>query len=67
MDKLEFSIAMKLIKLKLQGVMLPTSLPVSMKQQPLMGGAGFGKLINFFIFIVRVQWIKFFILIIVFN
>lgn len=33
MDKLEFSIAMKLIKLKLQGVTLPTVLPASMKQQ----------------------------------
>lgn len=43
MDKLEFSIAMKLIKLKLQGVVLPASLPASMKQQPSVGGAGFGN------------------------
>lgn len=35
MDMLEFSIAMKLIKLKLQGHPLPPSLPPSMKQQPI--------------------------------
>lgn len=35
MDMHEFSIAMKLIKLKLQGHPLPPSLPPSMKQQPL--------------------------------
>ncbi|XP_035766352.1 intersectin-2a [Neolamprologus brichardi] len=34
MDKLEFSIAMKLIKLKLQGRNLPSALPVVMKQPP---------------------------------
>uniref|UniRef100_A0A8C9THX2 Intersectin 2 n=1 Tax=Scleropages formosus TaxID=113540 RepID=A0A8C9THX2_SCLFO len=34
MDRLEFSIAMKLIKLKLQGQNLPTSLPIIMKQPP---------------------------------
>lgn len=34
MDKLEFSIAMKLIKMKLKGAILPTVLPISMKQQP---------------------------------
>lgn len=34
MDRLEFSIAMKLIKLKLQGQNLPSSLPVIMKQSP---------------------------------
>uniref|UniRef100_A0A8C4ZVF7 Intersectin 2a n=1 Tax=Gadus morhua TaxID=8049 RepID=A0A8C4ZVF7_GADMO len=34
MDRLEFSIAMKLIKLKLQGRGLPTSLPIVMKQSP---------------------------------
>ncbi|XP_028252770.1 intersectin-2-like isoform X2 [Parambassis ranga] len=34
MDRLEFSIAMKLIKLKLQGRNLPSSLPVIMKQPP---------------------------------
>ncbi|KAG7265900.1 hypothetical protein CRUP_009504 [Coryphaenoides rupestris] len=34
MDRLEFSIAMKLIKLKLQGRGLPSSLPVVMKQSP---------------------------------
>uniref|UniRef100_A0A3Q2VKL4 EH domain-containing protein n=1 Tax=Haplochromis burtoni TaxID=8153 RepID=A0A3Q2VKL4_HAPBU len=32
MDKVEFSIAMKLIKLKLQGRNLPSTLPVVMKQ-----------------------------------
>lgn len=35
MDIHEFSIAMKLIKLKLQGHPLPPSLPPSMKQPPL--------------------------------
>uniref|UniRef100_UPI003AAB5237 intersectin-2-like n=1 Tax=Centroberyx gerrardi TaxID=166262 RepID=UPI003AAB5237 len=35
MDRLEFSIAMKLIKLKLQGRGLPPSLPVIMKQPPI--------------------------------
>uniref|UniRef100_A0AAV2KEG3 Uncharacterized protein n=2 Tax=Knipowitschia caucasica TaxID=637954 RepID=A0AAV2KEG3_KNICA len=35
MDRLEFSIAMKLIKLLLQGRNLPTSLPIIMKQTPL--------------------------------
>ncbi|XP_072297673.1 intersectin-2a [Eucyclogobius newberryi] len=35
MDRLEFSIAMKLIKLKLQGMNLPSSLPIVMKQTPL--------------------------------
>uniref|UniRef100_A0A3Q2T1F5 Intersectin-2 n=1 Tax=Fundulus heteroclitus TaxID=8078 RepID=A0A3Q2T1F5_FUNHE len=34
MDRLEFSIAMKLIKLTLQGRNLPSSLPIVMKQQP---------------------------------
>ncbi|XP_062857887.1 intersectin-2a [Trichomycterus rosablanca] len=34
MDRLEFSIAMKLIKLQLQGVSLPPSLPIIMKQTP---------------------------------
>ncbi|XP_036941845.1 intersectin-2a isoform X2 [Acanthopagrus latus] len=34
MDRLEFSIAMKLIKLKLQGRNLPSSLPIIMKQSP---------------------------------
>uniref|UniRef100_A0AAY4AB60 Intersectin 2b n=1 Tax=Denticeps clupeoides TaxID=299321 RepID=A0AAY4AB60_9TELE len=34
MDRLEFSIAMKLIKLKLQGQNLPTALPIIMKQPP---------------------------------
>ncbi|KAM4522208.1 intersectin-2a isoform 2-T3 [Odontesthes bonariensis] len=32
MDRLEFSIAMKLIKLKLQGLNLPSALPIIMKQ-----------------------------------
>lgn len=31
---MEFSIAMKLIKLKLQGYQLPSALPPIMKQQP---------------------------------
>ncbi|XP_041660585.1 intersectin-2a isoform X2 [Cheilinus undulatus] len=39
MDRLEFSIAMKLIKLKLQGRNLPSSLPVIMKQSPLSNSA----------------------------
>uniref|UniRef100_A0A668A8C6 Intersectin 2b n=1 Tax=Myripristis murdjan TaxID=586833 RepID=A0A668A8C6_9TELE len=34
MDRLEFSIAMKLIKLKLQGTPLPSALPIIMKQPP---------------------------------
>ncbi|XP_066115562.1 intersectin-1 isoform X3 [Saccopteryx bilineata] len=34
MDQVEFSIAMKLIKLKLQGYQLPSALPPIMKQQP---------------------------------
>uniref|UniRef100_A0A3Q2Z6E8 Intersectin 2b n=1 Tax=Hippocampus comes TaxID=109280 RepID=A0A3Q2Z6E8_HIPCM len=34
MDKLEFSIAMKLVKLKLQGTPLPAALPIIMKQPP---------------------------------
>ncbi|XP_056872621.1 intersectin-2a isoform X3 [Takifugu flavidus] len=34
MDRLEFSIAMKLIKLRLQGRSLPSSLPIIMKQSP---------------------------------
>ncbi|KAM4529304.1 intersectin-2a isoform 2-T2 [Fundulus diaphanus] len=34
MDRLEFSIAMKLIKLTLQGRNLPSSLPIVMKQPP---------------------------------
>lgn len=45
MDIHEFSIAMKLIKLKLQGHPLPPSLPPSMKQPPLPlpPQTGFGK------------------------
>ncbi|XP_048809856.1 intersectin-1 isoform X3 [Lagopus muta] len=44
MDQLEFSIAMKLIKLKLQGYQLPSALPPVMKQPPiaLSGAPGFG-------------------------
>uniref|UniRef100_A0A672QE76 Intersectin-2-like n=1 Tax=Sinocyclocheilus grahami TaxID=75366 RepID=A0A672QE76_SINGR len=34
MDRLEFSIAMKLIKLQLQGQPLPSNLPIIMKQTP---------------------------------
>ncbi|XP_025896143.1 intersectin-1 isoform X2 [Nothoprocta perdicaria] len=43
MDQLEFSIAMKLIKLKLQGYQLPSALPPVMKQPPiaLPGASGF--------------------------
>lgn len=45
MDIHEFSIAMKLIKLKLQGHPLPPALPPSMKQPPLPlpPQTGFGK------------------------
>ncbi|XP_040920146.1 intersectin-2a [Toxotes jaculatrix] len=39
MDRLEFSIAMKLIKLKLQGRNLPSALPVIMKQPPVSNSA----------------------------
>ncbi|XP_076872665.1 intersectin-2a isoform X3 [Brachyhypopomus gauderio] len=45
MDRLEFSIAMKLIKLQLQGQPLPPSLPIIMKQTPapmMMSSARFG-------------------------
>ncbi|KAM9172309.1 intersectin-1 isoform 3-T7 [Pangshura tecta] len=35
MDQMEFSIAMKLIKLKLQGYQLPSALPSAMKQPPI--------------------------------
>ncbi|XP_078513060.1 intersectin-1 isoform X4 [Lissotriton helveticus] len=42
MDKLEFSIAMKLIKLKLQGYPLPSSLPHVMKQPSIAIPAGYG-------------------------
>uniref|UniRef100_A0A8D0H951 Intersectin-1 n=1 Tax=Sphenodon punctatus TaxID=8508 RepID=A0A8D0H951_SPHPU len=44
MDQLEFSIAMKLIKLKLQGYPLPSALPPVMKQPPIAisGAPGFG-------------------------
>uniref|UniRef100_A0A3Q3AUE8 EH domain-containing protein n=1 Tax=Kryptolebias marmoratus TaxID=37003 RepID=A0A3Q3AUE8_KRYMA len=53
MDRLEFSIAMKLIKLKLQGQNLPSALPVIMKQTPTSNNnnaniplsARFGKII----------------------
>ena len=50
MDRQEFSIAMKLIKLKLQGRNLPSVLPITMKQTPvcnaaptIRSSAGFGK------------------------
>ncbi|KAK2856331.1 hypothetical protein Q5P01_005066 [Channa striata] len=39
MDRLEFSIAMKLIKLKLQGRNLPSVLPMIMKQPPVSNSA----------------------------
>ncbi|XP_008284406.1 intersectin-2-like [Stegastes partitus] len=42
MDRLEFSIAMKLIKLKLQGRSLPSALPGVMKQLPPSGGGSGG-------------------------
>uniref|UniRef100_UPI00398F441B intersectin-1 isoform X3 n=2 Tax=Pristiophorus japonicus TaxID=55135 RepID=UPI00398F441B len=43
MDQVEFSIAMKLIKLKLQGHQLPSALPPIMKQIPVaIPTAGFG-------------------------
>ncbi|KAM6419866.1 intersectin-1 isoform 8-T9 [Pluvialis apricaria] len=44
MDQLEFSIAMKLIKLKLQGYQLPSALPPVMKQPPIAvpSAPGFG-------------------------
>ncbi|XP_074929677.1 intersectin-1 isoform X3 [Chelonoidis abingdonii] len=46
MDQMEFSIAMKLIKLKLQGYQLPSALPSAMKQPPiaLPGAPGFATL-----------------------
>lgn len=45
MDQVEFSIAMKLIKLKLQGCQLPSTLPPVMKQQPvaISSAPAFGK------------------------
>uniref|UniRef100_A0A3B3CFY2 EH domain-containing protein n=1 Tax=Oryzias melastigma TaxID=30732 RepID=A0A3B3CFY2_ORYME len=47
MDRLEFSIAMKLIKHRLQGWNLPSSLPTIMKQPPVsnssVSSARFGK------------------------
>lgn len=45
MDQVEFSIAMKLIKLKLQGYQLPSTLPPVMKQQPvaISSAPAFGK------------------------
>uniref|UniRef100_I3KKD0 Intersectin 2b n=1 Tax=Oreochromis niloticus TaxID=8128 RepID=I3KKD0_ORENI len=39
MDRLEFSVAMKLIKLKLTGTPLPSSLPIIMKQPPVRIGS----------------------------
>nr|XP_033505115.1 intersectin-2a isoform X4 [Epinephelus lanceolatus] len=39
MDRQEFSIAMKLIKLKLQGRNLPSVLPITMKQPPVANSA----------------------------
>lgn len=39
MDRLEFSIAMKLIKLTLQGRNLPATLPMIMKQSPVSSSA----------------------------
>uniref|UniRef100_A0A8C5HJK9 Intersectin-2-like n=1 Tax=Gouania willdenowi TaxID=441366 RepID=A0A8C5HJK9_GOUWI len=45
MDRLEFSIAMKLIKLKLQGRNLPSALPIIMKQLP-ASNSGMGSMPN---------------------
>uniref|UniRef100_A0AAQ5ZHK3 Intersectin 2b n=1 Tax=Amphiprion ocellaris TaxID=80972 RepID=A0AAQ5ZHK3_AMPOC len=45
MDRLEFSIAMKLIKLKLQGTPLPSALPIIMKQPP-VPAPSFGSVPN---------------------
>lgn len=68
MDRLEFSIAMKLIKLRLQGQNLPSALPVIMKQTPtsnnntsIPSSARFGKN-NFCLKIVTFEckFIKFF-------
>uniref|UniRef100_A0A8C8LU22 Intersectin 2b n=1 Tax=Oncorhynchus tshawytscha TaxID=74940 RepID=A0A8C8LU22_ONCTS len=44
MDRLEFSIAMKLIKLKLQGTPLPSSLPIIMKQPPVPAPSSTGAM-----------------------
>uniref|UniRef100_A0A8D2M543 Intersectin 1 n=1 Tax=Zonotrichia albicollis TaxID=44394 RepID=A0A8D2M543_ZONAL len=57
MDPLEFSIAMKLIKLKLQGYQLPAALPPVMKQPPLAlpAAPGFGKIPFSSIFLI-VTW-----------
>lgn len=57
MDIHEFSIAMKLIKLKLQGHPLPPSLPPSMKQPPLAipPQTGFGKSLQAFIFEINMK------------
>ncbi|XP_049320055.1 intersectin-2b [Astyanax mexicanus] len=52
MDRLEFSIAMKLIKMKLQGQNLPSALPIIMKQPPVpaptmpVTSLGIGSLAN---------------------
>uniref|UniRef100_A0A8C3D9S5 Intersectin-1 n=1 Tax=Corvus moneduloides TaxID=1196302 RepID=A0A8C3D9S5_CORMO len=58
MDPLEFSIAMKLIKLKLQGYQLPATLPPVMKQPPLAlpGAPGFGKIPVFLPVFLIVTW-----------
>ena len=54
MDRLEFSIAMKLIKLKLQGRSMPSVLPIVMKQPPFSNSvptvpssARFGKNVHY--------------------
>uniref|UniRef100_H3AJ44 Uncharacterized protein n=1 Tax=Latimeria chalumnae TaxID=7897 RepID=H3AJ44_LATCH len=54
MDQHEFSIAMKLIKLKLQGHQLPPALPPIMKQSPVAipAASGFGKQETMIIFSV---------------
>lgn len=63
MDRLEFSIAMKLIKLTLQGRNLPSSLPIIMKQCPVSGStasitsaARFGKEKNIFPWMLHSFW-----------
>lgn len=55
MDQLEFSIAMKLIKLKLQGYQLPSALPPIMKQPPIAISTtpGFGKNILYSIIFLK--------------
>lgn len=61
MDRLEFSIAMKLIKMKLQGQNLPSALPIIMKQPPVpaptMPLAPLGKL-PMYSWVIILVWTK---------